>query len=222
MFLIASLLLYLQFIYLPSKFYYIAIRSLHLNVRVLGLNINVFACLVYVIQIFPYSTVGVLWTYFKNAHSVLSANRFHFVYLTSYPLYLLTFLDDDIRLSKCDIHSSRYHLVGVDMKDLQTLATKFSQDCRLDPQLPTLFIAECVLVYMAPTDCEALLNYISSTYFLDQPLFRRLEGNATISLYFKKLCLIQFVQAKSCLRVTLAVTDLVYRGHFFVHYSRYI
>ncbi|OQR79558.1 leucine carboxyl methyltransferase 1-like [Tropilaelaps mercedesae] len=72
--------------------------------------------------------------------------------------------DDDIRLSKCDIHSSRYHLVGVDMKNLQTLAAKLSQDCRLDPQLPTLFITECVLVYMAPSDCEALLSYITSTF----------------------------------------------------------
>lgn len=50
------------------------------------------------------------------------------------------------------------------MKDLQTLAVKLSQDCRLDPQLPTLFITECVLVYMAPTDCEALLTYITSTF----------------------------------------------------------
>lgn len=72
--------------------------------------------------------------------------------------------DDEIRISSCELHSDRYHVVACDLKNTTGLETKLFTECNLDKSLPTVFISECVLVYVDVLDSGRLLNWISKTF----------------------------------------------------------
>ena len=63
-----------------------------------------------------------------------------------------------------DIHGSHYHLVGGDLRKLDELETKLMNDCGLDSNLPTLVLAECVLVYLPPEKTTRLLKWCSEKF----------------------------------------------------------
>jgi len=63
-----------------------------------------------------------------------------------------------------DIHGSNYHLVGGDLRKLDELETKLINDCGLDSNLPTLVLAECVLVYLPPEKTARLLKWCSEKF----------------------------------------------------------
>lgn len=63
-----------------------------------------------------------------------------------------------------DIHGSNYHLVGGDLRKLDELESKLSNDCGLDANKPTLILAECVLVYLPPEKTRNLLSFFSSKF----------------------------------------------------------
>lgn len=71
--------------------------------------------------------------------------------------------DGDIRLSPTDLHASNYHLIGVDLRNLDELFAKL-QTSEVDFALPTIFLAECVLVYMEPRNCFNLLRALSERF----------------------------------------------------------
>ncbi|KAI1286101.1 Leucine carboxyl methyltransferase 1 [Halotydeus destructor] len=83
---------------------------------------------------------------------------------------LLSLLGDDIRISSTELHSSHYHLITADVRRLDTVDTRehFSQklfnQCGLDKNLPTLFISECVLVYLHVPDSSGLLTWITGNF----------------------------------------------------------
>ena len=84
---------------------------------------------------------------------------------------LLKALGEDIRFSPCELHANDYHLITGDLRSLETSPTaaqslhdKFFKACGLDPDIPTIFISECVLVYMEPTASAALLKWLTQ-YF---------------------------------------------------------
>ena len=54
-----------------------------------------------------------------------------------------------------DIHTSKYHLVGFDLRNLTT-GIPYPH---LDSELPTLIISECVLCYVSPEQAELILKY---------------------------------------------------------------
>ena len=56
-----------------------------------------------------------------------------------------------------EIITPSYKLLGQDLRDLQSLDQKLQS--LVSKELPTLFIAECVLVYMYPEHSDALLEY---------------------------------------------------------------
>lgn len=73
------------------------------------------------------------------------------------------FPDGDIRLSPTDLHAANYHLIGVDLRNLEELFAKF-QTSEVNFDLPTVFLAECVLVYMEPPNCFNLLRALGERF----------------------------------------------------------
>ncbi|CAE6416240.1 unnamed protein product [Rhizoctonia solani] len=67
------------------------------------------------------------------------------------------------------LSSPTYHLIPLDLRDgvpaLSSLVSTSSPGgAPLDPNLPTLFIAECVFVYMPPSASNAILHWFSNTF----------------------------------------------------------
>lgn len=71
--------------------------------------------------------------------------------------------DGEISFSGTDLHSYNYHIIGVDLRNINDLEYKLIQ-CGIDYSLPTLFISECVLVYVENTHSQRLLLWISSKF----------------------------------------------------------
>lgn len=64
-----------------------------------------------------------------------------------------------------EIHTQVYDLVSADLRNLKELDKKLIE-CKIDFSLPTLIIAECVLVYMNSEHSNALLKYLSEHFKL--------------------------------------------------------
>lgn len=73
------------------------------------------------------------------------------------------FPDEDIRFNPTDLHAPNYHIMGVDLRNVDEVANKLKQ-AEVDFTVPTIFIAECVLVYMEAQNCTNLLKWFSSQF----------------------------------------------------------
>lgn len=77
---------------------------------------------------------------------------------------------DKVEFTRTDIHSSVYHLVGADLRNVETLEKKL-EECAIDRTVPTAFVAECVLVYVPSAASSALVAWIAAkfqtTFFLN-------------------------------------------------------
>lgn len=73
------------------------------------------------------------------------------------------FLDGDIRLSKSEIHGSDYHLVDADLSVLSQVEKKLKES-GIDKTMPTLFMSECVLVYIDSHKTKELLKWIADEF----------------------------------------------------------
>jgi len=62
-----------------------------------------------------------------------------------------------------DLITNDYCLVSADLRNISELDKKLDL-CKLDRELPTLFIAECVLVYMSTDHSAALLKHLSTRF----------------------------------------------------------
>ncbi|CEL52565.1 Leucine carboxyl methyltransferase 1 OS=Cryptococcus neoformans var, neoformans serotype D (strain B-3501A) GN=PPM1 PE=3 SV=1 [Rhizoctonia solani AG-1 IB] len=66
------------------------------------------------------------------------------------------------------LSSPNYHLIPLDLREgasaLEILTAASSSSPPLDPSLPTLFIAECVFVYMPPNASGAIIQWFSNTF----------------------------------------------------------
>jgi len=71
--------------------------------------------------------------------------------------------DLEINKDTGDISSSDYALLGVDMRNLPTLSSLLLSH-KIDISLPTLFLSECVLIYMNPTDSSKLISWTSEVF----------------------------------------------------------
>ncbi|XP_050312272.1 leucine carboxyl methyltransferase 1 [Anthonomus grandis grandis] len=71
--------------------------------------------------------------------------------------------DGEVKYSSTDMHSGNFHCLGVDLRQIKQLQEKLTQaDIRFDK--PTLFLAECVLVYIESDWASRLLKWLSSTF----------------------------------------------------------
>ncbi|CAI5443951.1 unnamed protein product [Caenorhabditis angaria] len=79
-----------------------------------------------------------------------------------------------------DLHAGNYHLIGADLRQLKELEQKLEQ-CQIDATIPTIFIAECVLVYMSADASANLLEFFAqkfsaATEFLNYEQFRAADA----------------------------------------------
>ncbi|KAB1263539.1 Leucine carboxyl methyltransferase 1 [Camelus dromedarius] len=61
------------------------------------------------------------------------------------------------------LDSKRYCIMGADLRDIPELEEKLKK-CNMNTQLPTLLIAECVLVYMTPEQSANLLKWAANSF----------------------------------------------------------
>nr|CAH7752051.1 unnamed protein product [Callosobruchus chinensis] len=71
--------------------------------------------------------------------------------------------DGEVKLSATDLHAGNYHCIGADIRNINQLEMKLHQ-AEVDFNRPTLFIAECVLVYIENECVNKLLSWISSKF----------------------------------------------------------
>ncbi|VDL76924.1 unnamed protein product [Nippostrongylus brasiliensis] len=71
-----------------------------------------------------------------------------------------------------DLHCGDYHLVGADIRQWEEFKGKLDS-VGIDTTLPTLFLAECVLVYMSVDQSSQLLKHIAS--YFDTAVFVNYE-----------------------------------------------
>ena len=73
------------------------------------------------------------------------------------------FAGSEVHYNKSDLHSSSYHIIAADLRNLPTLQQQLAS-CAVDMSLPTMFITECVLVYMTSESSSALLKWIAENF----------------------------------------------------------
>lgn len=71
--------------------------------------------------------------------------------------------DGEVRFNLTDLHAPNYHVVGVDLRNIDEVAKKLRQ-ADVDMSVPTIVLAECVLVYVEPSNCAALLGWLASSF----------------------------------------------------------
>lgn len=82
-------------------------------------------------------------------------------YASSY--HTRNFSDGEIRFSTTDLHAANYHLVGTDLRHIAELNNKLAQ-AEVNFNLPTMFLAECVLVYVDASATSSLLKWLASKF----------------------------------------------------------
>ncbi len=77
--------------------------------------------------------------------------------------------DGEVRLSKTDLHGYDYHIVAADMTNAAKLEAKL-EECGVDFSAPTIFVAECVLVYISPKTTQEFLTWLTKRFSRNAPL----------------------------------------------------
>jgi len=72
--------------------------------------------------------------------------------------------NEEVRFSRTDLHGSKYHVVAANFTDLNTLEKKLNECGGFDYNLPTIFISECVLVYIEPTKTTSFLQWAATKF----------------------------------------------------------
>lgn len=71
--------------------------------------------------------------------------------------------DGEVRFNPTDMHATNYHVMGVDLRHIDEVENKLKQ-AEVDFSIPTLLLAECVLVYIESNQCSNLLKWMSSHF----------------------------------------------------------
>uniref|UniRef100_A0A0R3RW55 Leucine carboxyl methyltransferase 1 n=1 Tax=Elaeophora elaphi TaxID=1147741 RepID=A0A0R3RW55_9BILA len=86
------------------------------------------------------------------------------------PNLVSLFSEEPKEMEHADLHAGDYHLIGADLRQLNEFKEKLDS-CGLNYKAPTLFIAECVLVYMGTSQSDALLSacvtWFENAFFLN-------------------------------------------------------
>ena len=71
--------------------------------------------------------------------------------------------DGEVKFNQFDLHAPNYHVIGADMRNLNEVQLKLAE-CKIDKALPTVFVAECVLIYMSSDGSSDLLKWIAESF----------------------------------------------------------
>ena len=71
--------------------------------------------------------------------------------------------EEEVRLNKTDLHSSKYPLVAADFTNLPVLQSKLAES-EVDFLCPTLVLAECALVYVSPPKTSAVASWLAEAF----------------------------------------------------------
>ncbi|KAL5282161.1 LCMT1 family protein [Megaselia abdita] len=71
--------------------------------------------------------------------------------------------DGEVRVSHTDLHGPSYHIMGVDLRNTDEVEKKLMQ-AQIDFSLPTIFLSECVLVYIEPKHSINLIQWLASKF----------------------------------------------------------
>uniref|UniRef100_A0A0B6YT44 Leucine carboxyl methyltransferase 1 n=1 Tax=Arion vulgaris TaxID=1028688 RepID=A0A0B6YT44_9EUPU len=93
----------------------------------------------------------------------VTSKKCHFIKSKKQLLEALSGEDSEIMISKSELHSANYHLVSADLRNIGHLETKLSAS-GIDQSLPTLFLTECVLVYIDVESTEKLIKWIADNF----------------------------------------------------------
>lgn len=73
------------------------------------------------------------------------------------------FLEGEVKIIGSELHAHNYHIIGTDLRNLAELEMKLSQS-GINFDIPTMFLTECVLVYMEPDNSSMLLQWIAKKF----------------------------------------------------------
>eukprot|EP00850_Spirogloea_muscicola_P016954 SM000141S00898 [mRNA] locus=s141:222372:225856:+ [translate_table: standard] len=71
--------------------------------------------------------------------------------------------DPVIHADKGELHSSSYHLIPVDLRDLQSLDSALAR-AAVDVSLPSLILAECVMIYLEPQSSQNICKWAGERF----------------------------------------------------------
>ncbi|XP_066239477.1 leucine carboxyl methyltransferase 1 [Saccopteryx leptura] len=103
--------------------------------------------------------------YFEVDFPVIVTRKLHSIKnkpLLSKPIVELH-SEDALQIDGHLLDSKRFAIIGADLRDLSELEEKLKK-CNMNPQLPTLLITECVLVYMTPEQSSSLIQWAARTF----------------------------------------------------------
>ncbi|XP_072312620.1 leucine carboxyl methyltransferase 1 [Eucyclogobius newberryi] len=103
--------------------------------------------------------------YFEVDFPTVVARKIHNI-KTKPPLskpLIETHSTDSLLLDANSLDSDRYCLIGADLRDISSLDEKLKK-FQLNTELPTVFVSECVLIYMSPTYSSNLVGWASETF----------------------------------------------------------
>ncbi|XP_012694349.1 leucine carboxyl methyltransferase 1 [Clupea harengus] len=103
--------------------------------------------------------------YFEVDFPMIVARKIHNI-KTKPPLskpLIETHSTDSLLFDGHCLDSDRYCIIGADLRDLPDLEDKLKK-FQMNAELPTVFLSECVLVYMTPEQSSKLVNWVSDTF----------------------------------------------------------
>ncbi|XP_061765010.1 leucine carboxyl methyltransferase 1 [Nerophis ophidion] len=103
--------------------------------------------------------------FFEVDFPTVVARKIHYI-KTKPPLskpVIETHSTDSLLLDAHSLDSDRYCIIGADLRDIATLYEKLKK-FQLNPELPTLLLSECVLVYMTPAQSSSLVHWAAETF----------------------------------------------------------
>ncbi|KAL1264279.1 hypothetical protein QQF64_004634, partial [Cirrhinus molitorella] len=103
--------------------------------------------------------------FFEVDFPMIVARKIHHI-KTKPPLskpLIETHSTDSLLLDGHSLDSDRYCIIGADLRDLPALEEKLKK-FQINPELPTLFLSECVLVYMTPEQSSKLVHWVADTF----------------------------------------------------------
>ncbi|XP_028845719.1 leucine carboxyl methyltransferase 1 [Denticeps clupeoides] len=103
--------------------------------------------------------------YFEVDFPMIVARKIHNI-KTKPPLsksLIETHSTDSLMMDGHSLDSDRFCIVAADLRDVLDMEDKLKK-FQLDPGLPTLFLSECVMVYMTPEQSSRLVRWASDTF----------------------------------------------------------